>query len=435
MNRITILGTVLPFGNKGDEAIYRTSIKLVREKYPSCKLALAPSGFQIESPKLLQFQGLVDEILPHPLTFINAAFARFFAVSSSNKLLFRFLKICSYKSSPYIPALVKYIRTSKIDFISKYENTDLFIILGHPVERVGLPTYLASYFFPKMILKKKTVAFPLSFSLLKYSGFGMIDKMIRNYIRMLFEKIDMVLFREKRSLEYFLKDMHANANVLLSADTAFLLENAKLSSVLDKLAEQNVFFEKPGVAVCLRTDYFTAYREKFSDKDIIFFLRGVAALLDNLIEKKSLKVFFVPTVPESDYAVSKYVHNLLRNRKKAHIIDTQHMDCTEVKTLLSHMDFLITMRIHAAILAGSSNVPSVSILPSHDLKSVGIMEDLSLSNHFLNLSELNSMTRLLPSKVEQLYGSIDKVVDNMKERTPIIRSRAERSGGILKYLL
>ena len=430
-----MLGTVLPFGNKGDEAIYRTSIKLVREKYPNCKLSLAPSGFQTESPKLLQFQGLVDEILPHPITFINAAFGRFFDVRSSNKLFLRFLKFCSYNSSPYIPALVKYIRTSKIDFISKYENTDLFIVLGHPLERVGLPTYLASYFFPKMILKKKTVAFPLSFSLLKYSKLEIIDKMIRNYIRMLLGKIDVVLFREKRSMEYFLKDMHANTNVLLSADTAFLLENSNSSSLLDKLAEQNVSFEKPSVAVCLRTDYFTAYREEFGDKEAIFFLRGIASLLDNLIEKKSLNVFFVPMMPEGDYAVSKYVHNLLRNRKKAHIIDTKHMDCTDVKTLLSHMDFLITMRIHAAILAGSSNVPSVSILPSHDLKSVGIMEDLSLSNYFLNLSELNSMVRLLPSKVEQLYENIDEVVDDMKERTPIIRSRAERSARILEYLL
>ena len=252
---------------------------------------------------------------------------------------------------------------------------------------------------------------------------------------MLFEKIDMVLFREKRSLEYFLKDMHANANVLLSADTAFLLENAKLNSVMDKLAEQNVFFERPSIAVCLRSDYFTAYREKFSDKNIIFFLRGIATLLDNLIEKESLRIFFVPTVPESDYAVSKYVHNLMRNKEKVCIVNTKYLDCTEVKMLLSQMDFLISMRIHATILAGSSNVPSVSILPSHDLKSVGIMEDLSLSDYFLNLSDLASTATLLPTKIKQLYHNIDGVVDNVKERTPIIRSRAERSARILNYLL
>ena len=434
MKRITLLGTVLPFGNKGDEAIYRTSIELVRKKYPNCKLSLAPSGFQIDPSRLSQLQLLVDEVLPHPITFLGAVFPRSLASGSSSKL-FRLLKFCSYNSSPYLPALVKYIKTSKIDFMSTYENTDLFIILGHPVERVGLPTYLASYFFPKVILKKNTVAFPLSFSLLKYSRFGVIDKIIRNYIKMLFEKIDMVLFREKRSMEYFLKDMHANANVLLSADTAFLLENAKLSSVMDKLAEQNVFFERPSVAVCLRSDYFTVYREKFSDKDIIFFLRGIATLLDNLIEKESLRIFFVPTVPEIDYAVSKYVHNLMRNKEKVCIVNTKYLDCTEVKMLLSQMDFLISMRIHATILAGSSNVPSVSILPAHDLKSVGIMEDLSLSDYFLNLSDLASTATLLPTKIKQLYHNIDGVVDNVKERTPIIRSRAERSARILNYLL
>ena len=438
MKKITLIGTVSPFGNKGDEAIYRTSIRLVRKQYPNCKLSLAPSGFEIKSPKLFQFQGsggLVDEILPHPLTFINATFEKLFHTSPSNKLMLRLIKICSYNFSPYLPALTKYIKNSKMEFVDKYENTDLFIILGHPLEKVGLPTYMASYFFPKMVLKKTTVAFPLSISLIKYSKLRIIDRMIRNYTRMLLEKMDITMFREKKSMEYFVEDMRANANVLLSADTAFLLEGSDFDSVSNKLVEQNVPFEKPGIAVCLRRDYFTKYKEMFTESDVGLLLQSIATLLDNLVDDYSLNVYFVPMAPDGDLILSKWCYKLMRNKKKAHIIDTKYMDCTEVKTLLSNMDFLITMRIHAAILAGSSLVPSVSLIPSRDLKSVGIMESMSLGEYNVDLLEPKLAVKLLPSKVKQLYENIEEVTQVLRDRMPIIQSRAERAAKILRYFL
>lgn len=434
MKRITLIGTVLPYGNKGDEAIYRTSIGLLRKKYPNYKLTLAPSGFTLEPHYLDHLKSLVDEIIPHPITFFKIVSPKSLVTDSASKFS-RLLKFSSYKSSPYLPALVKYIKTNKTVFMNTYEDTDLFIILGHPVERIGLPTYLASYFFPKQILKKSTVAFPLSFSMLKYSSSGFIDKMIRSYVKTLLEQMDIVLFREKRSLDYFLHVMRANTNSFLSADTAFLLENAKHNSVTEKLLEQNIFLERPAIAVCLRNDYFTAYSNKFSNEDIISFFRGIAALLDNLIEKENLQILFVPTVPESDYALSKYVHNLMKNKNKCYVVNTKCFDCTEVKLLLGQMDFLISMRIHATILAGSNNVPSLSILPSYDFKSVGIMNDLGLSDYFLNLMDLSSTHKLLPVTIKLLHNNLDDVVYNMKERTPTIKSRAESAVRMLDYVL
>jgi len=344
------------------------------------------------------------------------------------------MKFCSYNFSPYVPALTKYIGIGNKRILSEYENTDLFIILGHPLEKVGLPTYLASYFFPKIVLKKPTVAFPLSISRLRYSKLNIADKIIRKYVKALLEKLDIILFRERESMKYFLEDMHAKANVLLSADTAFLLEGSNFNSVLNKLSKQNVSFQKPAVAVCLRTDYFTEYRQEYVEKEVNLLLRSIPTLLDSLIDKKAFNIYLVPMASE-DYFVSKWIYNFLRNKKKAHIIDTKNMSCAEVKTLLSQMDFLITMRIHAAILAGSSNVPSISILPSHDLKSVGIMKDMNLSDYSLDLSDPNLVAKLLPIKIKQLCENIDKVVDDMKERLPIIRSRAEKSAKILKYFL
>ena len=431
MKKIVLIGTVRPFGNKGDEAIYRTSIRLVREQYPNCKLSLATPVF--ETHKFFQFQKsfeLVDEILPHPIAFMNTIFEKLFRFRPSNDLILRLMKFCSYNFSPYVPALTKYIVKKR--FFFEYENSDLFIILGHPLEKAGMPTYLASYFFPKMILKKTTVAFPLSISLLKYSNLDIADKIIRKYIKMLLEKLDVILFREGKSMKYFLEDLHAKANVLLSADTAFLLEGSSFNSVLNKLSKQNVPFQKPAVAVCLRTDYFAIYRQEYVENEVTLLFRSIATLLDNIIDKFS--VFFVP-MTGGDYFVSKWVYNLLRNKKKAHIIDTKNMDCTEVKTLLSQMDFLITMRIHAAILAGSSNVPSISILSHHDFKSVGIMEDMNLSDYSLNFSYPRLVAKFLPIKIKHLCRNIDKVVNNMEERLPIIRSRAKKSGKILKYFL
>jgi len=436
VKKIAIIGTVLPFENKGDEAIYRSSIKLVREHYPNCKLLLAPAGFEIKSPKLFQFQeseGLVDEILPHPLTFINATFEKLFHTSPSNKLMLRLIKICSYNFSPYSPALMKYIKNSKMEFIDEYEDIDLFIILGHPLEKVGLPTYMASYFYPKFVLKKTTVVFPLSLSLMKYSKVWIIDKMIRKYTKALLKKMDIILFREKKSMEYFVENMRTNTNALLSADMAFLLGDSDFASVSNKLVEQSVSFEKPGIAICLRNDYFTRYKGIFTETEVNLLLKCVAKLLDNLIEKYSFNVYFVPMSVDDDVIFSKWCRKLIRRKHMAHIVDTRYMDCTEVKTLLSNMDFVITMRIHGAILAGASHVPSISLMPSCDLKSVGIMDDMCLGDYHVDLLEPNLAIRLLPFKVEQLYRNIDKVVNDIKNRIPIIQSRAEKAAEILRY--
>lgn len=439
MKRITLIGTVRPFGNKGDEAIYKASIKLIRDQYPNCKLFLAPSGFKIKFPDLLQFlesKRLVNGILPHPLAFTNAIFQELFHIQPPAKSLLRLMKFCSYNFSPYVPSLTKYVaHWKKLDFIREYEDTDLFIILGHPIEKIGLPTYLVSYFFPKITLKKPSVAFPLSISLLKFSKSVFIDKVIRNYIRMLLERMDAVLFRETKSMKYFLEDMQANANALLSADTAFLLESSTFTSLSNKLAKQDVFLEKPCVAVCLRQDYFRQYRKRFNEGSG-FFIRGMAAFLDGLIEKYSLNVLFVPTAPDSgDYEISRQTFKLLKNQTKAQLVNTKYIDCSETKTLFSHMDFLITMRIHAAILAGSSHVPSISVLPLQDLKSVGIMEDMSLGNYCLNLLRPDLALNVLPSKVEQLNENVDKVVNDMRDRIPKILSRAKKAATILKYFL
>jgi polysaccharide pyruvyl transferase WcaK-like protein len=154
-----------------------------------------------------------------------------------------------------------------------------------------------------------------------------------------------------------------------------------------------------------------------------------------VIEKENLQILFVPTVPESDYALSKYVRNLMKNKNKCYVVNTKFFDCTEVKLLLGQMCFLISMRIHATILAGSNNVPSLSILPSHDFKSVGIMNDLGLSDYFLNLMDLSSTRKLLPTTVKLLHNNLDNVVYSMKERTPTIKSRAESAARMLDYVL
>jgi hypothetical protein len=44
---LLFLGTIRPFGNKGDEAIYITSIKLVRKYLPKSRIILASPEFRL----------------------------------------------------------------------------------------------------------------------------------------------------------------------------------------------------------------------------------------------------------------------------------------------------------------------------------------------------------------------------------------------------
>lgn len=244
--------------------------------------------------------------------------------------------------------------------------------------------------------------------------------------------MDALLLRERHSMQYLQNEMSVKNNVILSADTAFLLMSADKSSTLRKLRGMGVSIEKPAIAVSPRGDCFTDVlsRERYAP-----FVYKMASLLDELVKELRANIYFTPTAMHEDLYVINDIYRSMKRKNNTCVINTSSMDPTEVETVLSFMDFLITMRLHAGILAANSYIPSVVIMPSYDLKSVGVTEDIGLSDHFVSLGDPQSTTQHMLGKVLSLHNHLDDQTDSLKDRIPKLQRRAELAGEVLQCFI
>lgn len=432
MTNISLLSTVFPYGNKGDEAIYETSIGLIRKYCPDSEISLvsfSTPGFEPDH-QLIQSLYKLDKTISYPAGIVNSIVKRSFSKRGQgpNKFASWVNRFWYWDLSPFLSPLTLPARLRPVD---KLNNSDVFVIVGHPLVKGLLSICLRAYSI-KMIETKPALVFPSSVSLHPFSKPKILDSILRLYVSAFLNKMDVVLVREKYSMQYLRENMGVKSNVVLSADTSFLLPPADENSTLGKLQKTGISFEKPAIAVCPRGDYF---ENALVPKNYEDFIQNMTILADELIEILDANVYFVPMTPKEDSCVINDIYKLMKHKKNVQIIDTESMNAKEVKTLFSHMDFLITMRLHAAILAASSYVPSVVIMTSQDLKSVGVVEDLGLSEYFIYLENPKLTTQEMVNNAVNLYDNLKELKRLLKERIPKIQKRSELAGQTLKYFV
>jgi len=414
--RILAIGVVSPVVSKGDLAQYRASIDQLK-KLGSIKLCY---------PKVNDGCGLNFfsdiELLPHPseLTLSRNLLKALEAQSPlaqmsiterpsfGTRLVRNFSSFCdgSFTLSNVNPLLTKSLFGG---LHSDFEDIDFAVILGHTLERSLMSIYASSYSYPKFILKKPTVIFPFSVSQL---GLQESPWWIVSVIKMIMRRIDILFLREERSYKYLATMIGRQKNLFQVADTAFLLSEASTSQVVSKIRKLGINIKKPSIAVALRSDYFLTYPEHFGSAKFSLFIKKIAKLLDRLIMTLDAFVYFVPMTVEpagsivDDLQCSKECVRYMKKRKKACIINTLQLNAYEVKTLLGLMDFLITTRLHAGILATSKYVPTLMILPANDNKAIGVSERLGIKEYFIDLDYA------IEAELDQLYLTVSKAIEN-----------------------
>ncbi|MEM1726628.1 MAG: hypothetical protein QXH85_05870 [Candidatus Bathyarchaeia archaeon] len=155
MVNILLLGTVRPFGNKGDEAIYITTINLIKKYLPNSKVVLASFEFR---KALKQYD--VDAAICHPTGYPFGLIAERIP---SGSILKRIIKFVSYRTPPYVSALSLKLFSGQYREI--YSDADSCVVLSFPFEKEGFPVYVTScsiarYYDPR----KPILIFPISIS-------------------------------------------------------------------------------------------------------------------------------------------------------------------------------------------------------------------------------------------------------------------------------
>jgi len=373
----------------------------------------------------------IEHIVSHPANILGNTFKWFSREREKRlkKIVLSAYRFFYWDLSPILSPVVPLFKNSRL--MSELQNTDLFIIIGHPLVKALLPICLPAYSIKKM-LRKPTLLFPFSITLDPFSRAKIFDSILKCYVKSSLRNMEALLLRERHSMQYLLNVMNITKNVFLSADTAFLSISANKSSTFHKLQEMGIYIEQPAIAVAPRGDCFkdVLMKEKYGE-----FVCKMAVLLDKVVKELRANLYFTPTAMHEDLYVINDISRLMKYKKNTWVINTSSMDPTEVKTVLSFMDFLITMRLHAGILAANAYVPSVVIMPSYDLKSVGVIEDMGLSNYFISLESPQLTSQQMLDKVLSLNNNLEEQKNSLKERIPKLQRRAELAGKTLKLFI
>jgi polysaccharide pyruvyl transferase WcaK-like protein len=281
------------------------------------------------------------------------------------------------------PAAWSYLKSVSFNVSSRlglkaesiYQKYDIVLDLSSDSlnEYYGIVYPLFSLFQLELIslCKKKVVVCPASIGPFK-SGF------MKRLVRRTLSKTDLVIAREQTTLD-FLHEIDIPENKLyFAADLAFLFEPISKESAHEIVSSLGLNqMTRPLIGIAPSSEIYRYCFPEISDahSKYVEYVKLMAEATDFIIEKLQADVVFIPhfVFPDefvkNDKIASQDIYNQLRNKEHVKLlIDDFRAD--EVKGVITLCDILVTCRMHAAIAATSSAVPTVALSFGHKFHSV-----------------------------------------------------------------
>ncbi|MBT2259239.1 polysaccharide pyruvyl transferase family protein [Priestia megaterium] len=217
-----------------------------------------------------------------------------------------------------------------------------------------------------------------------------------------------------------------NKDVAKYPDLGFFLEinEQKKTEAYDYLVEKQVPIEKNKlVGVTVRPYRFP--KSSNPEEKYAQYIHGISEFCKYLIGKGYHPVLISQTLGpsdhENDYLAIEAVINRLAEETidKYSVIHDFELNCIDVKSIYSHMDYLIGTRFHSVIFALTSHVKSIAIGYGGN-KGKGIMEDAKLTEYQIPIEEADDKT--LISKFEQLVND-DSYQEKLKQYLTFIEKK------------
>lgn len=205
-------------------------------------------------------------------------------------------------------------------------------------------------------------------------------------------------------------------NIILSTDIAYNLK-VKKCNILNKYHfNQN----DTNIGLTIRDWLPKYYQEKYEDE--------IAKFINEKIESNNKnKFYFYPQVifaknKDDDRIGSKRILDKIKDDNKKNVkIIYEDLHPSEIKFLISKMDYFIGTRMHSNIFSLSSKVKTIAI--AYEPKTFGIMKDLGLSEYVLKIEDVSK------SKLHILFDLLvqdDSYITKLKKGLNHIKRKLNR---------
>ena len=345
---------------------YQNSKKYVEEYYPEVKVFPGPFSFERDYSKLEKL----------------AAYGK------------SYLKVLGFLRDDRTKNLIK--------------EADVVFFNGGNLLRASSTTdylRLVGLFYPISIAHKlgKTI-YCLPQSTAKISNCG--ERILRNYLRF----FDTVYIREKLSFAE-LKKRFPEMSFVQSTDMAFLCKDTETAS--RKYAELGIKIKEKTVALVVRNTSIGDIGKLDIEKQRILQEYVIA-----FVEAQPEYNYIVVVQTEKDYDFSLHLLQMIKKYTEAKMIE-EH-DPLVLREIYKHVDFLVTMRLHAGILALSALTPVIGVFSNEwGMKNPGIMNDYGMQ--YVVIENIGKEILDMPT-ISQRKG----IAQNIDKYSKILRGGAEK---------
>jgi polysaccharide pyruvyl transferase CsaB len=227
-----------------------------------------------------------------------------------------------------------------------------------------------------------------------------------------------ITVRDEQSKEELLK-MGVKKEIIVSADPVlgFNPDDTSITKGLELLERGGVKLDDKGKILGVSLRPWKADAANF---------QAIAQACDKLIER-GWQIVFIPMHFPEDIAVAR---EFTKGMKREAQILKENYSPTETLDLYKTVDLVLGMRLHALIMAAVVEKPLVPI--SYDPKVDSFMKLLDIDN---SLQINNLHTQELINSIETTWKNKEKIVQDLKEKTVILRQQAIKPTEMVMELL
>jgi colanic acid/amylovoran biosynthesis protein len=401
------------FGNRGCEALIRSSVKTIKQQIPNAQ-------FLVPTKDLLRDSAQWIDAATHGVSFIEAE-----PVPGAIRWWGRARRLWS-KLESFPPAYRLTSSTQKA-----IDRCDILVMTGGDI--ISLDYGLESLYYwsriceAAMDARKTTILWAGSVG--PFTKSPTAEKRMTQFLK----RFSLITVRETASLAY-LRTLGI-PNVQLVADPAFTLDYEPAPAVTAlNLLEANKPVLGFNVSPLIRKFRDTAELKGALDQE-------VASFLTETLKKSDLNVLLIPHVDpldgSDDNSDSTYMAGILTQVHEAGFT-TDRIDMlprtfntAQLKDVIRRCTYFMGARTHATVAALSQGVPTTSI--AYSVKAKGINQDLF--GHLNYVLETPAVTqKTLGAHLKQLLDQDTLIRSVLSTRIPIWKQNATTSAELAKEL-
>lgn len=373
--------------NRGCEAIVRSGVAMIKQKYPKAVVNLI--SFNPQSDAVIP---LIDQVFDGRDCEVPRFSAAWVISAFRNKV---------FGDETY------FLRKKHQNILKYIPQHDLFLSIGGDNYCYGEQPWL--YEIDRNIKKagKKLILWGASIGDEDLSPEKLAD----------LKTFDLILARESLTFEILKKN--GLKNVELCADGAFTMDKEELPLPLGWQLGNTIGFNFSPLVWQMNK----ASRQAAFD------------LVRHILDTTDMTIAFTPHVMEKgndDSQVLEEFYNAFKHTKRVLLLPND-LNAIQYKGFIARMRFFIGARTHATIAAYSKLVPTMVL--GYSIKSKGIARDIFGEEKLvLGLKEISDSEKLI-EKFEEMKAQEDRIVTILANRIPEIKKMSHKAADFLSTVL